>query len=623
MAEINIVTQLREKLVAKAVPAITRWNRLEGRPRMHNFDRALRAEVRDALWMLTRQWQMGEFRGDDAGSPLLARMCTQTTALDRFQPGDAASEPFRLELPLEAQVERRPLPWRAGPQKLALDLRLALGRRWRKLLAAAFARGDLSADPWPAYLIAYKVVAPDPALQADAAVCAHAEAWRQFNAAADRAMDGYRLIEYLDADPNHHAADGIATGADIAALDTLAASLRGWLAQLIEQPPAEGNAAWQPPKLEYQFGCSAPAASGSLVLRADSYHQGHLDWYALERQAESALDPAPPGTAPAIAPPLQTQTFIPSALVFNGMPATRWWAFEDRRTNFGDVKPDTTDLGKLLLLEFGLVYANDWFTFPMTLPIGTATSVKGIALTNVFNERIWIEPVQERPNGAWQRWEMFQPTHPAGTEPLLLLLPAAAKQLEAKPLEEVALVRDEMANMVWGVERRIPLPTGAGKAGGEAALEYRRQLERIIGAPPLPPAPKAPIRYELMNTVPEHWIPFIAVHQSAGSREVRLQRAALPRTLGTNPAAFQKVEPRTALLRENLDPLPDGTPHTDRRYFVDEEEVPRAGTVVSQAFQRTRWLGGRPVVWLGAAKGTGRGEGSSGLAFDRLVGTET
>ena len=35
-----------------------------------------------------------------------------------------------------------------------------------------------------------------------------------------------------------------------------------------------------------------------------------------------------------------------------------------RRTNFGDVKPDTTDLAKLLLIEFGLVYANDWFLDP-------------------------------------------------------------------------------------------------------------------------------------------------------------------------------------------------------------------------------------------------------------------
>jgi hypothetical protein len=238
------------------------------------------------------------------------------------------------------------------------------------------------------------------------------------------------------------------------------------------------------------------------------------------------------------------------------MPATRWWAFEDRRTNFGEVKPDTTDLGKLLLLEFGLAYANDWFVFPLTLPLATITAVKGIAITNVFNERIWVEPVAERPNGAWQRWEMFQLTRPARTEPSLVLLPAAPKVLEAPPLEEIALVRDEMANMVWGVERRIPLPTGVGKGGNEAGLEYFRQLESIIGPPPDPPEPKAPIRYQLMNTVPENWIPFLPVHIEASSREIRLQRAAMPRLLGNDPNAFARIRPRTALLRKASKPNP-------------------------------------------------------------------
>ena len=51
------------------LPIFSTHNRLEGRPRTHNFDRALKAEVRDALWMLTKQWQMGEFKGDDAGTP--------------------------------------------------------------------------------------------------------------------------------------------------------------------------------------------------------------------------------------------------------------------------------------------------------------------------------------------------------------------------------------------------------------------------------------------------------------------------------------------------------------------------------------------------------------------------
>ncbi len=64
-------------------------------------------------------------------------------------------------------------------------------------------------------------------------------------------------------------------------------------------------------------------------------------------------------------------------------------------------------------------------------------------------------------------------------------------------------------------------------------------------------------------------------------------------------------------MREGLD---DGN-----AYFVHEEEVPPAGARVQQAFQRTRWYGGRVVVWLGAQKTTGLGEGESNLRFDQLV----
>ena len=37
----------------RRLPTIVQWNRLEVRPRIKDFDRALQAEIRDALWMLT------------------------------------------------------------------------------------------------------------------------------------------------------------------------------------------------------------------------------------------------------------------------------------------------------------------------------------------------------------------------------------------------------------------------------------------------------------------------------------------------------------------------------------------------------------------------------------------
>jgi hypothetical protein len=86
----------------------------------------------------------------------------------------------------------------------------------------------------------------------------------------------------------------------------------------------------------------------------------------------------------------------------------------------------------------------------------------------------------------------------------------------------------------------------------------------------------------------------------------------MPRLLVKDPApTFERVRPRTTLLRQGLD---QGLP-----YRLHEEEVQRAGTQVTLSFQRTRWTNGKVFTWLGVQKQTGRGEGHSGLAFDRIV----
>lgn len=360
---------------------------------------------------------------------------------------------------------------------------------------------------------------------------------------------------------------------------------------------------------------------GEKVYVADEYYHGHLDWYNVDvdRGSPGLGDVGGDGAAP---PGAETQTVIPAPVVFEGMPNTRWRAFEDRKTNFGDIDAGTTDLAKLLFIEFGLVYANDWFLIPCTLPAGTVAAMRGIAVTNTFGERYWIEPAGRGPDDAWQRWSMFTVNVKGrvgeAAETSLLLLPTVPKIQEGAPLEVVLLVRDELANMVWGVERTVPLASGGAKPGAEAAAEtlafYRRELEARLGAAPPPPAPyRAKIRYQVMNTVPEHWIPFIPVHVENDNREVQLQRASLPRILEGDPDPPAKVRPRTVLLCEGLDRAPQ-TP-----YFLHEEEVPRAGVRITQSFQRTRWRDGRVFLWLGVRKQTGRGEASSGLAFDQIV----
>jgi hypothetical protein len=516
-------------------------------------------------------------------------------------------------VPLEAQVERRPVRFDQGGRDIALDLRLLMGRQWLKMLAPI---GDFTAE----FLDAYRIHAPDPTDPADAPYCAHPEAWSAFAAVAGRRMDGAKLYLHLKDDPGNHAWDGIpALVPHQAAVDALAARFIAWFEQLVHQPP--GADAWTPDRLEYRFACSAPEAEGERVLVAEEYYQGRLDWYSVDFDAPAAAlgEPAPPG--PGLPRP-DTQTLLPTSVSFEGMPNTRWWTFEDGRTNFGDVRPDTTDLAKLLLIEFGLVYANDWFLIPYTLPAASIARIRGMAVTNVFGERTWVEAAGTGPDDDWQRWAMFRVSLKGkgreSADTSLVLLPAAGVVHEGRPIEEVLLIRDEIANLVWGVERTIPLPSGEGRPGREAARETRaffeQDLERRLGAPPEPPPPaeSARIRYRAMSSVPENWIPFLPVHVEGDVREIQLQRAALPRVMDGDPDPPRKVRPRTALVREGLEATPASA------YFLHEEEVPRAGVRVTQGFQRTRWRDGRAWVWLGVRKQTGRSEGSSGLAFDYL-----
>lgn len=91
--------------------SITYWNRLEPRPRSADIDRALTAEVRDPLWMLTRQWQVGEFQGEDAASPVSVELVTRSVLVNgwNYAPGDGfkAYNPGRW--PLERVVQEEPI----------------------------------------------------------------------------------------------------------------------------------------------------------------------------------------------------------------------------------------------------------------------------------------------------------------------------------------------------------------------------------------------------------------------------------------------------------------------------------------------------------------------------------
>jgi hypothetical protein len=434
-------------------------------------------------------------------------------------------------------------------------------------------------------------------------------------------MDGGALLEYLLADASHHAYDGVSgiTGGDQKPLDDRALQFVAWASRFVSQPASSKDDAWRPEYLDYQFAASAPLPDGTeKVYVAENYSSGRLDWYSLDLdETITTLGSVEGSEAPAL-PPAQPFTTIPIPVSFSGMPNTRWWAFEDHSTNFGDIDASTTDLAKLLFMEFALVYSNDWFIVPCTLPSGTLAQVKGLAVANVFGDRLWIEAADKGQEDAWARWSMFTINirnaakgNPVDTT--LLLLPTVAGMQLGPTQEEVFLVRDEVADMAWGIEKTVPLANGISRPGSEVAKQTLNYLQSLVPGGAAPPPLAASVRYQAMNSVPENWIPFIPVHVPNNNREIQLQRAAMPRILVGDTSPAQKVQPLTALLRQGLDTTPPQT------YFLHEEEVPRAGTRLTQYYSRARWTHGQVYTWLRVRKQTGRGEASSGLAFDRLV----
>lgn len=607
-----VIADLNVALTSRLYHTITMWNRLEGRPRKDDFDRAMRAEVRDPLWMITRQWQMGEFLGDDAGSPISAKMHLATTRLNKYQPADHPVQAFDRNTPLEGRVEQRPIPLKVDEQKFSLDLRMMMGRHWNRMVKKAVA------DHSGFYNTEYPIEAPaDPDDADQSAVLSHQESWQRFAAVAGRRMDGIRLVRHLKG--GGKASDNLTLNpADQAAIDNLGGQFLSWAEQFFLQPDQDEENAWIPSKLEYQFACSAPSEGQEKVYEAEEYYSGKLDWFNFSINDQRNLE-AGGLTVETNVEDTATHSFIPVAMDFEGMPDTRWWAFEDRKTYLGNITPDTTDLGKLMLMEFALVYANDWFLMPHSVKAGTITNVKGLAVTNVFGERTWIEATGMGVDDDWQRWTMFT-TDIKGqdlktADNSLLMLPTVPKIQEGDPIERIALVRDEVANMVWAIDMDIQLPSGHKKKGTEAGRETAAFFQRIEGPalPEIPPSPTAEIRYQVANRVPENWIPFIPVHKENDNREIQLQRSSMPRIIEGSAAPIRKIKPRSLLLREGLD-------QADKKaFFIHEEEVPRSGIHVTQAYQRTRWYGGKVFNWLGVRKTTGRGEGSSGLAFDQAV----
>lgn len=612
-------------------PAILSWNRLEARPRTKDFSRALRAEVRDPLWFLSRQWQFGEFEGEDAGSSVEMRVDMETSQVDRYSIKQGLARPYSSSIPMETIVER---------ELIDFDLTLSqeMGRHWERLARKHLSQspGGLSNGDIDTILKDFKrtpslqfhyVSAPDPKDDVTATKEIKSDPTRLKVYAAiggGRMLDGGALYKLLKAGTT---ADSFVSsfGADAnrsARLASAAAAYITWLEKVYNQPASTDASAWAPSSLEYQFQCSAPASAASTtVLTAEQYASGRLEWYSFDLETKNANSDPTLRNAPRNTDLIERRvlTLLPGDLRFPGMPLARWWEMEDWKVDLGDIVADVTDVPRLLQAEFALIYSNDWMLLPQDVKVGSICNVKSIIVKDVFGQYTSVKAAGAGDDSDWQRWSMFnlhrRDLVSGAADTRLFVPPSVIKTMESDPLESVTLVRDEMANLVWGIETLIPDGFGGGMDGTEAATRLSNYMATLPTS--VPPSPAnvpndAQIQYLIGTSVPENWIPFIAMRKGGvTSRQIQLRRAAMPRLIpGLTP---ERIRPRTDLLKQGYT-----APDTWAPYFIHEEEVPRSGLVLKRTWQRVRWMDGTVYTWLGRRASVGRGEVNSGLEYDLI-----
>jgi hypothetical protein len=384
--------------------------------------------------------------------------------------------------------------------------------------------------------------------------------------------------------------------ADLAAVEATARLWLQWYETFLSEPETV-NPSWVPDRMEYAFSVGTRFSDGERVLTAQEYFAGHLDWYAFDANAAVTLGATTDEALTDI-----THTAIQAPVSFRGMPAMRFWEFEDAQVAFGSVDAGPTDLARMLLVEFALVYGNDWFVIPIELDVGSLCRTRSLVLTDTFGIRMLIKPSSElgEPHSTWR---MFQHASVRGSGPprpasnLFFLPPSLLKSLESRPIEEVLFLRDEMANLAWAVERVIESPADRPLNRFEAYLaqQRRRELETEEETSSAP----AVLRYRLSTEIPDYWIPLMPVRIGEG---LRLKRGDVLKTDGARGI----VQALGRILESN------------QALSLFEEEVPREGIRVTRSFQLTRWIDGSSHLWVWRRKGVGRGEGSSGLQFDSI-----
>lgn len=555
---------------------ITHWNRLEGSAYKEEDATSLEFRVRDPLWMLSRQWQMGEFEAEDNGSPIEV-ICKYSASKVKGlkNRGNKKYKSFDFgELPLEAEVENINShdyslqdAYQAG--KILMDV--IDTSTLSKVNKLKLKKGILKKEN--SFLIDGKSFIPD------------------------KKLNGYFKLLLRKPQLN-----GIKLYQKTNSLSTFAGqsvNTKGieqeWRARLEKSLPflIKKDTFWKSDQLEYQFDVAVSEGNENFsVYNADEYYNGTIDWYNFKGNKKKQKKLVTSGN---LAPERVQRSMIPVELTFPGMPTSKLWEIENRKHNLLNLHPEKSELLKLIINDFAMNYSNDWFDFPLTVENGNKVTISSIHVKDVFGKETEINQVKSKVK--------FFDNNDGDNS--LLLLTTNTKKEQGPTIEKIVFVRDEIANLVFAIEEIVPNGLGNGIDFEKAKTSRQKYPVKIEND-------KVPNQYKIKSQFEENWIPFMPKKKSNAGDMILQRGSQLRYDEGTK--SYKRVRPSTILLREGI----DNNGSQKEAFFINEEEVPKSGIIVTTNFQRTRWYNGKVVTWLGREKTNGKGVGGSNLRFDYL-----
>ena len=394
---------------------MTIWNRLEPNSSDDDLEESVEARIADPLWMMARQWQLGEFKGEDAASPIHARAVVDSSPVLTFRneaaPG-AKVESFSSDRPLECRVEAETvidgpsavgLAAEAGAQFLRRLELAGLGEVRRSVAWAEGLGFDLAADGIDVTILPLRVQ-------------------RRLDLLDRRGLDGRKLYALGEAKVK---------GMVPERGDEVVTVYRAWrleYAGRFDQPGESGDC-WIDERFEYGFSLGVATEGGEIVLAADEYHGGRLDWHAFAVDGDKAKSHG----LEARKPTTRQVELLPQPAMFRGQGAPRWWEFEDRSVYFGNLSAGPADVARLVVAEYGTVFSDDWFVIPLGVDVATLNRVRRLQVIDVFGGATDVKAAAVNDHAVYGEDRPFRffelegdPSAESGAAPWLFVPPALA-----------------------------------------------------------------------------------------------------------------------------------------------------------------------------------------------------